>query len=146
MERFSEGEARDIFRRAVQMPRNEYTSEELQRSAVEMGISAESLARAEAEVREERTRKEFDLHLKRRAKDEIVQFVTTMVALTAINLFTSPHYLWVLWVAPWWGLSSIGTIRKTYDREGDGYHRAFDRWQRKTGRFPEGDLSDLVKG
>ena len=141
MRRFSEDEAQEILRRAVQAPLGgEYTSDELRRSAAELGISDEALARAEAEVREERVCKEFDLYMKSKVRSEIAQAATTIAILAGINLVTSAHYLWFLWVAPWMLFSLMGTIQKAQDRRSPRYRRALERWQAKNGLTREGEL------
>ena len=145
MQRFSEDEAQEILRRAARAPSvGEYTSEELRRSAAELGISDEALARAEAEVREERVRREFDLYMRSKMRDEIVQTAITIGGLAILNLLTSPHTLWFLWVAPWMLLSMVGTIQKVRDRHSPRYRRAFERWQAKAGRRGEGELSEMA--
>lgn len=144
MHRFSEEEAHEILRRATHAPmEGEYSQDDLRRSAEELGISPEALARAETEVREERVRKEFDLYQRARIRSEVVQTVTLIGGLAAINLLTSAHYLWFLWVAPWPILSLIGTIQKASDRNGPSYRRAFERWERKNGRVREGELAEI---
>ena len=145
MQRFSETEAQEILRRAAQAPLlGEYTSEELRRSAAELGISDEALARAEAEVREERTRAEFEAALRSQLRNEAVGFALLMVMLLAINLVTSPHNLWFFW--PLFG--AIPLAKKLYsarDRHGDGYRRAFERWQETGGRPKNKELTKLLE-
>lgn len=144
MQRFTESEAQEILRRAVQVPSlGDYTSEELRRSAAELGISDEALARAEAEVREERTRTEFEAALRSQLMNETVGFALLMVMLVAINLVTSPHHLWFFW--PLFG--AIPLVKKLYsarDRHGDGYQRAFEHWQESENRPRAKELTKLL--
>ncbi len=73
MQRFTEEEAKKILKRAARGPLEEYTSDEHRRSAAELGISDESIARAEAEVREERTVAEFERILNSQVRSEVVK-------------------------------------------------------------------------
>lgn len=145
MQRFSEAEAQKILRRAAQAPlASEYTSEELRRSAAELGISEEALARAEAEVREERTRAEFETVLRSQLRNEAIGFVLLMTMLIAINLITSPHSLWFYW--PLFG--AVPLVKKLYnarDRHGEGYRRAFEQWQETGGRPGKKELTKLLE-
>ncbi|MBN8938498.1 MAG: helix-turn-helix domain-containing protein [Rhizobiales bacterium] len=52
--------------------------------------------------------KAFYLHL--------AQYVLTLAFLTIINLWTSPRYLWVGWVALGWGLGLVSHGLKAFDK------------------------------
>ncbi|GEM_PF-6227065 len=142
MQRFTEDEAQEILRRAARSPlEGEYTQDDLHRSAAELGISPEAVARAQAEVREERTRREFELYQKAKVRSEATQTLGMIAILAAVNLVTSPHYLWFLWAAPWMLLSLVGTAQKARNRHGESYRRAFRRWQAKNARVHEAELA-----
>lgn len=145
MQRFTEDEAQEILRRAVQAPlAGEYTSDELRRSAAELGISDEALARAEAEVREERTRAQFETALRAQIRSEAVGFGLLMVMLVAVNLITSPHHLWFFW--PLFGaVPLVKKLLNARDRNGEGYQRAFEHWQQTGGRPRTKALTKLLE-
>lgn len=46
----------------------------------------------------------------------VVQYVLTLAFLTIINLWTSPRYLWVGWVALGWGLGLVSHGLKAFDK------------------------------
>lgn len=146
MQRFTEDEVQEILRRAARAPlAGEYTQDDLQQSAAELGISPEALARAEAEMREERVRKEFDAYQKARARHEITQTLMVIGILAAVNLVTSPGYLWFLWPAPFMLLSMVGTLQKLLDRNGPRYRRAFERWQAKSVEARDRDWPEKMR-
>lgn len=65
--------------------------------------AAEALAYAQV-----RKLKGFYLHL--------VQFVIVVTLLLGINLWTHPHYLWVVWVAIGWGLGLLFHGLRVFER------------------------------
>ena len=145
MHRYTEAETQEILNRAAQAPQETYTSEELLRSAVELGISPDALARAEAEVREGRIRKEFDVFIQAKMKSECLKFAGLALTFATINLVTSPRELWFQWVILWWGISLATKYFRARDRRGEGYQRAFERWQAKGGQLGERELDHLMK-
>lgn len=46
----------------------------------------------------------------------LAQYVVTLVILLAINLWTSPHYLWVRWVALGWGVGVLFHGLRVFER------------------------------
>lgn len=137
MQRFREDEAQEILRRAA-TPTDEITREELERAAAEMGITPDALARAEAEIREERLRKEFDAKVRANTMREVVKFAGVMALLIFINLTSSPQHLWFFYPLFGWGLSMVGSFGWHRNRHSPSYQRAFARWREKQGALSEG--------
>ena len=46
----------------------------------------------------------------------LTQYVVTLCILLTINLWTSPHYLWVGWVAMGWGIGIFFHVLSAFDR------------------------------
>jgi hypothetical protein len=46
----------------------------------------------------------------------LTQYVVTLCILLTINLWTSPHYLWVGWVAMGWGIGIFFHGLRAFDR------------------------------
>lgn len=146
MQRFTEEEAQEILRRAARAPVEEYTAEELVRSAAELGISAEALARAEAEFREDRLREQFEHTLKAGVRNEVITFVAVMSLLVFINLTTSPQHLWFLYPFCFWALAVVNTVRRARDRRGVRYQKAFQEWRESEGTISEDKVASAVSG
>ena len=57
---------------------------------------------------------------KRRVKREkqfyshLISYISVNLILIAINLLTSPEYLWFLWVTVFWGIGLIADFLKTF--------------------------------
>jgi hypothetical protein len=144
MQRFTEAEADEILRRAAQAPIDEYTSDELIRSAAELGISAEAVARAEAEFREDRLREEFEHSLRSGVRGEVLTFLTVMTFLVFINLTTSRQHLWFIYPMLFWGFSVLSTVLRSRDRRGERYKKAFQTWRESEGKISEAKLASVV--
>ncbi len=144
MQRFTEEEAQEILRRAARAPLDEYTSEELVRSAAELGISSEALARAEAEFREDRLREEFEHSLKAGVRNEVLTFGAVMTLLIFLNLTTSRQHLWFIYPLLFWGLSVLSTVLRSRDRRGERYKKAFETWRESEGKISESKLASVV--
>ncbi len=50
----------------------------------------------------------------REFRDHAISFATVNGGLIALNLATSPHYLWALWPLFGWGIGFVSHAAKTY--------------------------------
>lgn len=50
---------------------------------------------------------ESKTRFKRRLTRETIRYVVTCLFLFFVNLYTSPHYWWVAWIAGGWGLNLL---------------------------------------
>ncbi|RYG25921.1 hypothetical protein EON82_05320 [bacterium] len=131
MQRFSEDEANEILRRAVQAPSQEYTEDELRRSAEELGVSPDALARAAAEVRGERVYAAFEAEQKAAFRASLVSYVLVMAMLVVINLTTSREHLWFIYPLLGWGIGLAGQYYQARNRESEAYQTAFRKFKER---------------
>jgi transcriptional regulator with XRE-family HTH domain len=45
----------------------------------------------------------------------LIQYVLVVIGLAVLNLMTSPHYLWVQWVAMGWGTGLLGHAARVFN-------------------------------
>lgn len=136
-QRFTEEEAQEILRRAVHAPQDGgYTTEELLRSAAEIGVSPDAVAWAVAETRAEGERREFETAHRKKAGSEIARFAALAAALVVADLAISPRDHWVVWAFVWvvlsWGIMAASSLLALRNRRGEGYRRAFESWRDKS--------------
>jgi hypothetical protein len=109
--RYNEEEVSEIVRRALSSrsgPRDTIGHDELVDIARSTGISRSQL---EASIEDQELTGQLDFYkekwVKRHRKDFFDHFrvyIIVNAALTMMNLFVSPRYLWVMWVILGWGI------------------------------------------
>lgn len=56
----------------------------------------------------------------------LIQYAVMISALAVLNLFTSPGYLWFLWVAAGWGIGVVGhglSVFEIFNPFGDDWEK-----------------------
>jgi hypothetical protein len=108
-----------------------YTQDDLRATAAELGISAEALARAEAEVREERIRRAFEREQRASLQITVLTYVLVMALLVTINLMTSRGHLWFIYPLFGWGIGVAAQVISTRNRDSEHNRTAYAKFRER---------------
>jgi hypothetical protein len=154
--RYSDEEAREILKRAVDFQQNddfEYTRDQLLDMGREMGLSQDAIVKAEQAYLAKRgiespvvpkstpspalTTFEFPVeadefafrrHRLQEFREHLYAYSIVMGFLFLINLFTGIDDFWVVYPALGWGIGIAFHFFSSRQTEGDEYEKAFDKW------------------
>lgn len=135
---YSEEAAREILRRAMEEETTEkdFSHEQLQAMADELGISSESLARAEqtwlAEERSVPEREDqvaFLRHRQRAFKSHVAMFAIINSFLCLLNLATGFDSLWFIYPLLGWGMGVAAHAWSVRQNEGTQYDQELAQWR-----------------
>ncbi len=135
--RYSEEEARNILKKAVELETQEgdFSREELLSMAEELEIPPERLVAAEkawlGESQGQTDIQAFDKYRRQRFRNQLFAFISTTIFLAAINLLTSPSHLWFLYPFLGWGLAIAAQAWELNQHEGQAYERQLAQWEAK---------------
>jgi 2TM domain len=116
--------------------------------ADEMRISPDTLKLAETSWLTQQSStnkfKEFEVHRKSRFQDKLSKYVITNTGLITLNFLLGGFAVaWSLWVLVFWSMGfALYTWRFFYQRQGQAYDRAFQKWERK--RKIQKSISGLI--
>ena len=139
---YTEEEAQQVLHLAARaVPSTGMSRDELVRAASEMGISAEAIEQAEAQLRAEQEqrareeelaglRREFNRYYRRRIFDKVVGFVSSNLFFVFLWLFTGGGYFWPIWIFGWWGVALLGSLAQSLF-SAEYRERKFERWLAK---------------
>jgi hypothetical protein len=138
-QQFDERDAEEILKRAAAMDGNAQIDRAImERTAAELGISPENLARAEADYLKERERtRHLDEFLTYRKKAMSAQFGLYVV----INCFligiwafgARGGYFWPMWPIMGWGIGLAVQFLQLRNQTSDDFHREFAEWKARRG-------------
>lgn len=137
--RFDERDAEEILKRAAAMDGNaEIDRAIMERTAAELGISPESLARAEAEYMKERERtryvEEFIVQRRTAFMAQVGTYVAVNVLLVAIWAVTSRGaYFWPMWPMFGWGIGLVLQYIQMSKPNSEQFQREFAEWKLRRG-------------
>lgn len=120
--RYSEREVRAILERAAQHEHSDGLShEDLLATAREAGLSVEAVEQAALEIEGLRAQDEARERILARRKagfySHLWAFIGVQVFLLALNLLTSPEYLWFLFPLLGWGLGLFFSARHGFSKQ-----------------------------
>jgi hypothetical protein len=143
---YSESDAQEILRRAA----SSHTSagglsrDELLRTAAELGVSPEAVARAEAEYFAEREQNrdidEFRRQHRAEFRTHLVIYAIINIFLLCINLLTSADHLWFFYPLLGWGIGIAIHGYTTYNEDTSEWRKEFEDWKRKREWQPSNSL------
>lgn len=114
---------------------DEFSREQLVEIAAEMGISPETLLRAEgewlAQQDQRHQHRDFNLYRRSQLRQRFGKYVIVNSFLVGLNLVSAEQLSWSLYVLLFWGLGLGLNAWSTYQLQGEEYERAFQRWHRK---------------
>lgn len=142
---YEEGEAEEILRRAMKtdttgaVDRNRLLS-----MASDLGISEESIVRAESQMEAERQeslskqqdaalRADFKTYRKNRFFTDFSSYLSVNLLMVFIWWFTGRHYFWPGWLIGIWGIEVFGDMLNLFTWS----DKDFERWKRKRERVRE---------
>jgi hypothetical protein len=118
---------------ARQIDRGELTREQLWEIGTELGIELELLQQAEQDWLNQKAialqRLEFDSYRRERLKQKGIRYVIVNSFVVALDLLTTHHFSWSLYLILIWGLGLSLEIWKTLQTKGEEYEQAFQRWR-----------------
>lgn len=135
---YSEEAAREILRRAMEEDQQEkdFSREQLQAMADELGISHESLARAEQTwLSEERTLPEredqvaFLRHRQQAFRSHAAMFVIVNIFLFFLNIATGFESWWFIYPLLGWGMGLAAHAWSVRQNEGHQYEQELAQWR-----------------
>jgi len=120
---------------ARQANSGEFSREQLQEIATELGISTQTLWSAEqdwlVQQGEEQKRQEFNIYRRRQLQKGCGRYLIVNGFLVCLNLVSGVGLSWSLYILLFWGLGLGLGAWNTYQLQGEEYEQAFRRWDRR---------------
>jgi hypothetical protein len=120
---------------ARQASSGEFSREQLEEIATELGISTQTLREAEQEwlVKQgsQQQRQEFNLYRRRQLQQRGAKFLIFNSFLVGLNFISAGVLSWSLYILLFWGLGLALNTWNTLQMQGEEYEQAFQRWNRK---------------
>lgn len=112
-----------------------FSRTQLMEIAAELGISPANLQIAEQEWRlqqeQQQKRLEFEQYRRSQLKQRFGKYIIVNGFLVAINLLSSGQLSWALYILLFWGIRLGLNVWNTYQLQGEGYEKAFQKWYRQ---------------
>lgn len=129
-------DVQEILQRAlVRQQSGEYSRQQLEEMATELGIAPETLQAAEqdwlSEQGEVHDRKLFNAYRRKKFKRHLIPYLAVNTFLVLINLITERHNFWAIYPILGWGLGLFFHGWSAYQTEGDDYETKFQAWQQQ---------------
>jgi hypothetical protein len=103
--------------------------------AAELGISTQDLQAAEEDwLQNQQTiteKKEFQEYQQSRFQSHLAKYAIVNGFLIGLNFLTSHQLSWSLYVCLGWGVGVALQGWNTYQKDGEAYQRAFEKWRQK---------------
>ncbi|NJN86448.1 MAG: 2TM domain-containing protein [Leptolyngbyaceae cyanobacterium SL_7_1] len=137
MEAYSPEDVQQILQIAIarQAESGDLSRSQLLEIADEMGISRDELQQAEQEWVAYRgidqEKRAFNTYRRHRFQQQAARFAIVNGFLIVLNVVTYGGSIWAHYILLIWGLFLALNAWKTFQTQGEGYERAFDRWRRK---------------
>jgi hypothetical protein len=120
---------------ARQNDSGQFSRQDLLEMARELGISPETLQKAETDWVEKQKdlqlRQQFDQYRRNQFKGNAVKYAIANGFLIALNLLISHRLSWSLYIALSWGAFLTLNAWKTFSLEGEEYEREYQKWRLK---------------
>lgn len=136
-DRYSLEDVQEILQRAIAQSSNqdEFSPQQLQEMAAELGISLDQLAAAEADWRglqlQRQEQSEFNQLRWQRWRDQGIRFAIINSGLVALNLVSSHHLGWSLYILVPWGVGLSLSFWQTWRPNPEAYQNEFQAWRRQ---------------
>jgi hypothetical protein len=129
---YDDSEAEEILRRAVSTTSTAggMSRDSLLQAAAELGVSAEAVDRAAAEVVREREEKELVVQFRRHQRTELVGHAVTYLAVNLGFILFMGFKPWMWWMIGPWGLGLLGDIWQTFAIHSNDHQKEFEKWKR----------------
>jgi hypothetical protein len=142
---YSQEEIQEILQLAIAKLDSErdFSCEQLQEIAIEMGISPNAIAQAEqtwlTQGIANRHREEFTLYRRNKWQKQLGNFAIVNVFLVALNILNNGEPSWSLYVLLFWGLKIVRQAWNQYKASPEDYQKALQKWynQQQTWHFWE---------
>lgn len=112
--------------------------EQVSEIAAELGVSREEFLAAEQKWLSQQSQNselvKFNIYKQQKFQDGVLKYVIVNAFLSGINLFGSGHITWAAYPLMFWGLGIALDAWATYHKNGSGYAKQFEKWQRKQQR------------
>jgi hypothetical protein len=143
MATFQKEDVQQILQRAMaHQQEGEFSEQQLQEMASELGISHKALQVAQQEWQQEREalkqRQVFDTYRKRKFLAHLIPYLAVNTFLILLNLVTSPKHFWAVYPLLGWGLGLGLHASSTYLLKGEKYEEGLEQWC-------QGQLRDNIK-
>jgi hypothetical protein len=106
--------------------------------AADLGVNREEFLEAEESWRSQQLKNKelvkFDTYKQQKFKEGILKFAIVNGFLSSINIYSGGHITWAAYPLMFWGLGVALDAWATYQKNGSGYAKQFDTWQRKQQR------------
>jgi hypothetical protein len=129
-------DVQQILQRALaRQQEGEFSRQQLEEMATELGIAPEALQAAEQEwLRqrgEESDRRKFDAYRRRAFKAHLIPYLAVNTFLILLNLVTTPGNFWAIYPLLGWGLGLFFQGWRTFQTEGETYEQDFQQWRQR---------------
>jgi hypothetical protein len=129
---YSEEEVEQILRLATLRNADGVPRERLVQMAAELGISADALESAEAQVvanrEQEALRKEFDEHRRRAFMSNLWSYAIVNAGLIGMDVAKDHRISWSLWCVFGWGIGLAMHAVATFATGAESHEKAFQEW------------------
>jgi hypothetical protein len=134
---YSQEEIQEILQLAIAKQANErdFSSQQLQEIAIELGISPDAIAQAEQSWLTQgiinRHCQEFELYRRTKWQKELGNFAIVNLFLIALNLLNAGEISWALYVLLFWSLKIVRQAWNQYKASPEDYQKALQKWYRQ---------------
>ncbi len=112
--------------------------EQVSEIALELGVNREEFLAAEQRWRSQQVKNlelaEFNTYKQQKFREGVLKFAIVNTFLSGIDIVSSGHITWAAYPLMFWGLGVALDAWATYQKNGSGYAKQFDTWQRKQKR------------
>lgn len=134
---YSQEEIQEILQLAIakQDQDRDFSAQQLQEIAVELGISPDAIAKAEETWQTQgivsRHRQEFELYRRTKWQKDLGNFAITNVFLLSFDLINTGHPSWSLYVVLFWSMKLARQAWNQYKASPEDYQKALQKWHRQ---------------
>ncbi|WP_338442091.1 2TM domain-containing protein [Synechococcus elongatus IITB4] len=136
-DRYNLEDVQEILQRAIarSTTQDEFSAQQLQEMAAELGITTEQLQAAETDWRtlqlQRQDQTEFDQRRWQRWQDQAIRFLVINAGLMALNWITSQGLGWSLYVLVPWTIGLVLSFWQTWKPTPEVYEKEFQSWRRQ---------------
>lgn len=138
MQSYSQDDVQQILQRALARRRpddEEFSQQQLQEIALELGISEQDLEQARQEwieiQQEKQEEQEFQRYRRGKFRSHLMRYGIINVFLLGLDLVIAPGLSWSLYVLLGWGLGVSLDGWSTYQPESERYQKELQKWKQR---------------
>ncbi|PSB04344.1 2TM domain-containing protein [Merismopedia glauca] len=134
---YSQEEIQEILQLAIakQADERDFSPQQLQEIAIELGISPDAIAQAEKTWLTQgiinRHRQEFELYRRTKWQKQLGNFAIVNLFLIALNILNAGEISWSLYVLLFWGLKIVRQAWNQYKASPEDDRKALQKWYRQ---------------